>query len=270
MLTSLQGKSVLVTGGTSGIGLGIAVGFARQGAKVAISGRQRDKVEAVASRLRDQGLAVTGLVADVAQREQVRQLVEQVVQAQGGLDVLCANAGVFPSAPLEQMTDADWDLVLDTNVVLDLFVYEDPATVPLRAAYTYTDGKFTKSATNPGVLKGDVIDYLPKHLASLQLGVEHERGWSSYAALNFTDGAYTSTTAERAGVDDRYLKTDSLVTLDLVAKYPLNATTEVYARIDNVLDQRYIGSVIVNDGNQRFFEPGPDRRYSVGVQWAWQ
>ena len=44
----------------------------------------------------------------------------------------------------------------------------------------------------------------------------------------------------------------------------------VFARVDNVLDQRYIGSVIVNDGNQRFFEPGPDRRYSVGVQWQWQ
>jgi len=42
-----------------------------------------------------------------------------------------------------------------------------------------------------------------------------------------------------------------------------------FARVDNALDQRYIGSVIVNDGNQRFFEPGPDRRYSVGLQWQW-
>ena len=43
-----------------------------------------------------------------------------------------------------------------------------------------------------------------------------------------------------------------------------------FARIDNVLDQRYIGSVIVNDGNGRFFEPGPDRRASVGLQWSWR
>lgn len=43
-----------------------------------------------------------------------------------------------------------------------------------------------------------------------------------------------------------------------------------FARIDNVLDQRYIGSVIVNDGNGRFYEPGPDRRASVGLQWSWQ
>lgn len=46
-------------------------------------------------------------------------------------------------------------------------------------------------------------------------------------------------------------------------------TLRVFARIDNVLDQRYIGSVIVNDGNQRYFEPGPDRRYGVGLQWQW-
>lgn len=115
MLTSLQGKSVLVTGGTSGIGLGITLGFARQGAKVAISGRHRDKVEAVTARLRDEGLTVMGLVADVSEREQVQRLVDEVATAQGGLDVLCANAGVFPSAALEHMTDADWDLVLDTN-----------------------------------------------------------------------------------------------------------------------------------------------------------
>ncbi|MCW6029414.1 TonB-dependent receptor [Stenotrophomonas sp. SRS1] len=46
-------------------------------------------------------------------------------------------------------------------------------------------------------------------------------------------------------------------------------TLRAFARVDNALDQRYIGSVIVNDGNQRFFEPGPDRRYNVGLQWQW-
>jgi len=43
-----------------------------------------------------------------------------------------------------------------------------------------------------------------------------------------------------------------------------------FARVDNLLDQRYIGSVIVNDGNGRYYEPGPDRRASVGLQWSWR
>lgn len=147
MLTSLQGKSVLVTGGTSGIGLGIAAGFARQGAKVAISGRHRDKVEAVAARLRDEGLTVIGLVADVGERAQVRRLIDEVVQAQGGLDVLCANAGVFPSAALESMTDADWDLVLDTNAK-GTFLCVQAALPHLRRA-EYGRVILTSSITGP-------------------------------------------------------------------------------------------------------------------------
>lgn len=147
MLTSLQGKSVLVTGGTSGIGLGIAIGFARQGAQVAISGRHKDKVEAVAARLRDEGLAVIGLVADVTERGQVQRLIDEVVRVQGGLDVLCANAGVFPSAALESMTDADWDLVLDTNAK-GTFLCVQAALPHLRRA-EYGRVILTSSITGP-------------------------------------------------------------------------------------------------------------------------
>lgn len=147
MLTSLQGKSVLVTGGTSGIGLGIAVGFARQGAKVAISGRHRGKVEAVASRLHDQGLAVIGLVADVGDRQQVQSMVEEVVRAHGGLDVLCANAGVFPSAALADMRDADWDQVLGTNAK-GTFLCVQAALPHLRQA-EYGRVILTSSITGP-------------------------------------------------------------------------------------------------------------------------
>lgn len=71
------------------------------------------------------------------------------------------------------------------------------------------------------------------------------------------------------------LATDSapgyaLLNLEAARRWTLaQGALRVFARVDNLLDQRYIGSVIVNDGNQRYFEPGPDRRYSVGVQWAW-
>jgi len=147
MLTSLQGKSVLVTGGTSGIGLGIAVGFARKGAKVAISGRHRDKVEAVASRLRDQGLAVIGLVADVGDRAQVLRMIEEVAQAQGGLDVLCANAGVFPSAALAEMSDTDWDKVLGTNAKGTFLCVQ--AALPYLRRAEYGRVILTSSITGP-------------------------------------------------------------------------------------------------------------------------
>ncbi|WP_060492988.1 3-oxoacyl-ACP reductase FabG [Pseudomonas sp. NBRC 111140] len=147
MLTSLQGKSVLVTGGTSGIGLGIAVGFARQGAKVAISGRHRDKVEAVASRLRDQGLAVIGLVADVGDRAQVLRMIEEVAQTQGGLDVLCANAGVFPSAALAEMSDTDWDKVLGTNAKGTFLCVQ--AALPYLRRAEYGRVILTSSITGP-------------------------------------------------------------------------------------------------------------------------
>jgi len=63
----------------------------------------------------------------------------------------------------------------------------------------------------------------------------------------------------------------ALLNLEAGRRWALQAgDLRAFARIDNVLDQRYIGSVIVNDGNGRFFEPGPDRRASVGLQWSWR
>ncbi len=113
--------------------------------------------------------------------------------------------------------------------------------VPLRFAYTYTDGEYTGGSDLPtGVRKGDVIEYTPRHVASLQLGLEGDGGWNAYAALNYADGAYTSNTAGRADVDNRFLRTDSLFTVDLVASYPLTDALDFYLRVDNVLDQQRI------------------------------
>jgi iron complex outermembrane receptor protein len=61
-----------------------------------------------------------------------------------------------------------------------------------------------------------------------------------------------------------------LLNLEAAREWPTaHGPLRLFARVDNVLDQRYIGSVIVNDGNQRYYEPGPDRGYTVGVQWLW-
>ncbi len=113
--------------------------------------------------------------------------------------------------------------------------------VPLRLAYTYTDGEYTGSSDLVGgVLKGDVLEYTPDNILALQVGVESDRNWRGYAAFNYTDGSYTSNTAGRSGVDDTYLKTQDLFTVDLNVAYQLNADTEVYAKVDNLFDQQRI------------------------------
>jgi len=113
-------------------------------------------------------------------------------------------------------------------------------TVPVRLAYTYTDGEYTRGSDTGAVLKGDVIDYTPKNIGQLQIGLEADRGWSAYAALNYSDESYTSPIAGRSGVDDRFLKTDDLFTVNLVATYPLTEQADVYARLDNVFDEQAI------------------------------
>lgn len=147
MLTSLAGKSVLVTGGSSGIGLGIARVFAQQGAKVAISARDADRVETVAAALRNEGLDVHGYVADVADAAAVRRVVDAVAAAQGGIDVLCSNAGIFPSGSIDDLTPDDWDLVLNTNAKGSFLAVQ--ACLPYLREAEYGRVILTSSITGP-------------------------------------------------------------------------------------------------------------------------
>jgi 3-oxoacyl-[acyl-carrier protein] reductase len=113
MTSSLGGLSVLVTGGSKGIGKGIARVFAAAGAKVAIVTRHGDQAEAAA---REIGQGAFGLAGDVTSLASMEAAVKAVAAQNGGLDVVCANAGIFPSSRLEEMTSAQWDEVIDTNL----------------------------------------------------------------------------------------------------------------------------------------------------------
>jgi 3-oxoacyl-[acyl-carrier protein] reductase len=116
MLTSIAGRSVVVTGGSKGIGKGIARVFAQRGAKVLIAARGEAELDATVEELKAAGGDVAGQVCDVTDWDSVQALIARAEKDYGGLDVLCANAGIFPQKKLVDMDPADWDFVLGTNL----------------------------------------------------------------------------------------------------------------------------------------------------------
>jgi 3-oxoacyl-[acyl-carrier protein] reductase len=116
MSQSLKGKSVIVTGGSKGIGKGIARVFAGFGAKVLIAARNLKEAEAAAQELSKAGGAASAFAADVTKLADMQALAKAAVDRHGGLDVLCANAGIFPQAKIEEMSPEGWDEVMNTNL----------------------------------------------------------------------------------------------------------------------------------------------------------
>jgi 3-oxoacyl-[acyl-carrier protein] reductase len=116
MSASLKGKSVIVTGGSKGIGKGIAKVFAGFGAKVLIAARHLKDAEAAAQELGRAGGTASAFAADVTKLSDMQAMAKAAVDRHGGLDVLCANAGIFPQAKIEEMSPETWDEVMNTNL----------------------------------------------------------------------------------------------------------------------------------------------------------
>jgi 3-oxoacyl-[acyl-carrier protein] reductase len=116
-MSAIKDKVILITGGTKGIGLGVARLLLRQGAFVAITGRELSVVQRVANELNDEFKdRVLGLACDVRSYEDQQKTVTQIVSKWGKLDVLVANAGVGHFGPIETLSPDQWQETIDINL----------------------------------------------------------------------------------------------------------------------------------------------------------
>ena len=115
MFQSLRNKSVIVTGGAKGIGRGIAEVFLSLGCKVCIIGRDERAGAATAEAMKSHGRLIF-CRANVKEKLEIEAAIKTAAEAFGGIDILCANAGIFPQAKLEDMSEQDWDGVFATNL----------------------------------------------------------------------------------------------------------------------------------------------------------
>ena len=115
----LTGRVAIVTGGSRGIGFGIARALLQEGATVVITGTNQEALRSAATELHPearQGASVEGARADVRRYEEVERLVSGVAERHGGLDILINNAGVGLFAPVADMSIEQWHSVIDTNL----------------------------------------------------------------------------------------------------------------------------------------------------------
>jgi len=147
MGNGVGGRSVIVTGGTKGIGYGIAEVFADAGANVTIVGRDPDVAAQAATRLADRGASVDFVIADISKPSECARMASEVVATRGGIDVLCANAGMFKGKKLANMTEADYDETFDLNMKGCLFSVQ--ACLPALAATGHGRVVVTSSITGP-------------------------------------------------------------------------------------------------------------------------
>jgi len=115
-LFDLTGKSAVVVGGTSGIGLAMALGLAEAGADVVASSRRQEQVDAAASAIEAKGVRSLRLTSDVGDRATLQALLDQTVAAWGKVDILINCAGKIKRAPTLDFPEELWDDIMDTNV----------------------------------------------------------------------------------------------------------------------------------------------------------
>lgn len=115
MARLLEGKFAIITGGSKGIGKGIAEAFLKHGATVVIASRKEQDLQKTVEELSSFG-QISYVVADVSKTEDIQRMVSATMERHGRIDVLCSNVGIYPMSLIEDMTEEEWDYINTINV----------------------------------------------------------------------------------------------------------------------------------------------------------
>jgi NADP-dependent 3-hydroxy acid dehydrogenase YdfG len=116
MSNNIDGKVVVITGASSGLGEATALHLSSQGANLVLGARRADRINALADKLAGNNGKAIALETDVTDRDQVKRLVDAAVQTYGRIDVMINNAGLMPQSLLESLMVDDWDRMIDVNI----------------------------------------------------------------------------------------------------------------------------------------------------------
>jgi len=215
---SSKEKSVIVTGGGSGIGKAIAKGVVQAGAEIVIAGRNRERLEKAAGEIEKFGGPVIALQADVSRMEDIKNLVEQTVKKFGKIDFLFNNAGVVRRAPSEDFTEKDWDETISTNLKGPFFLAQAVARVMISQK---RKGKIINTSSLLAIQGGKRS---PAYAASkgglTQATKSMANDWARYNIL-------VNAIAPGLLNTDRYPKTPPEVKEQRTAKIPLKRVAEL-------------------------------------------
>lgn len=156
-MTEISGKAALVTGGGSGIGMGLAKELARQGARVAVADIIPDNAEKVAAAIRAAGGSAVALYCDVCDRPSVQAMRDQAQAALGPIALVFANAGATSFTPLAEMSDDDVDWIVQVNLMGTM----NTVRAFLPGLVTLGDGHICATASMAGLLPGWLTEHAP-------------------------------------------------------------------------------------------------------------
>jgi len=175
---SLKGKSGIVTGGGTGLGRGIAAALVQAGASVLIVGRRMDVLEKTAKELAAYGGPVVPFSADVSQMGPIPKIVEKALTEFGKIDFLVNNAGAIRRAPVENYSEADWDVVVQTNLKGPFFLSQAVARMMIEAKRS---GAIVNTASLIAYIGGkNVPAYAASKAGIKQVTMSMANAWASY------------------------------------------------------------------------------------------
>jgi NADP-dependent 3-hydroxy acid dehydrogenase YdfG len=116
MSKNIEGKVVVITGASSGLGEATARHLSAEGASVVLGARRTDRIKSLADEINDNGGKALAITTDVTELDQTKKLVDKAVEEFGRVDVMLNNAGLMPFSPLERLKVDEWNQLIDVNI----------------------------------------------------------------------------------------------------------------------------------------------------------